>query len=148
MKIKHLDHINLSVANFDNTVAWYNRIFDFKLVEEALQDGVRWGVIRSGEALLCIFEHPERQHVDRFQLASQRFHGMAHFGLRITSESEWLEVVERERLPLLYDGVIRWPHSRAWYVNDPTGYEVEVALWTDDQIKFTEPIATPTDKYT
>jgi len=148
MKIKHLDHINLSVTDFDKTVAWYGRLFDFKLVEEALQDGVRWGVIRSGEALLCIYEHPERKFLDRFELGDHKLHGMAHFGLRILSKSEWLEIVEREQVPVLYDGVISWPHSQAWYVNDPTGYEIEVALWNDDQIQFTESTATPTDKYT
>ncbi len=68
--VKHLDHINLSVTDFDQSIDWYARIFDFELVEEALQDGVRW------------------------------------------------------------------PHSLAWYVKDPTGYEIEVALWNDDEVRF------------
>jgi hypothetical protein len=105
-------------------------------VEEGLQDGVRWGVIRSGDAMLCIYEHAERRHLDRFELGDHKLHGMAHFGLRITDENEWLETIERENLPLLYDGVIQWPHSLAWYITDPTGYEIEVALWKDGRIDF------------
>jgi len=136
MNVKHLDHINLSVADFEQTVDWYTRIFDFELVEEGLQDGIRWGVIKSGEALLCIYEHPQRRHLDRFELGDHNLHGMAHFGLRINDQAEWLDTVEREKVPILYDGVIRWPHSLAWYVTDPTGYEIEVALWDGDQIQF------------
>lgn len=136
MNVKHIDHINLSVADFDETVDWYRRIFGFELVEEALQDGIRWGVVKSGEAMLCIYEHPERQHLDRFKLGDRGLHGMAHFSLRISDEAEWLDIVEREKVPILYDGVIRWPHSLAWYVNDPTGYEIEVTLWNDDRIAF------------
>ncbi len=138
MNVKHLDHINLSVANFEHTVDWYARIFDFELVEEGLQDGIRWGVIQSGEALLCVYEHPARRHLDRFELGDHHLHGMAHFGLRITDEADWLDIVEREKVPILYDGVIRWPHSLAWYVKDPTGYEIEVALWNGDRITFPE----------
>lgn len=136
MAVQHLDHINLSVADFDETVAWYGRILDFELLEEGIQDGIRWGVIRSGEALLCIYEHPGRLHLDRFELADRNLHGMAHFGLRITDESDWVRTVEREKIPILYDGVIRWPHSQAWYINDPTGYEIEVALWNGNRIEF------------
>lgn len=136
MIVKHLDHINLSVTDFDQSVDWYRRVFDFALVEEGIQDGVRWGVIKSGEALLCLYEHRDRHHLDRFELGDHHLHGMAHFGLRITNEIEWLAVVEREQVQVLYDGVIRWPHSLAWYVNDPTGYEIEVALWNRDQIEF------------
>ena len=79
MKIKHLDHINMTVRDFDQTVDWYGRVFDFVLVEEAVTEGIRWGVIRSGEALLCIYEDPSRKHLDRFEL---RVHGAAP-GIRV-----------------------------------------------------------------
>jgi lactoylglutathione lyase len=136
MNVRHLDHINMTVRDFDQTVDWYGRVFDFELVEEALTEGVRWGVIRSGEALLCIYEDPDREHLDRFELRDRSLHGMAHFGLRITGVEEWLETVEREKIEVLYDGEIAWPHSRSWYIKDPTGYEIEVALWADDRVAF------------
>ena len=61
---------------------------------------------------------------------------MAHFGLRITDVEEWLETVDREKIEVLYGGEITWPHSRSWYIEDPTGYEIEVALWADDRVTF------------
>jgi len=137
--VKHLDHLNISVRDFDETVKWYARVFGFAKVEDGVQDGVRWGVIRGGDAMLCIYEHPSRKHLARFELAGRKVHGVSHFGLRITDEKEWLAIVEREKLDILYDGVIGWPNSQSWYLKDPTGYEIEVALWTNDQIGFGTP---------
>ena len=136
MKIRNLDHVNVTVRNFDETVDWYRRVFGFELVEDKVTDRVRWGVIRSGDAMLCIYEHPHRQYLDRFKLKDRDLHGMAHFGFRITDADEWLETVERENIRILYDGEIAWPHSRSWYINDPTGYEIEVVLWSEDEIEF------------
>ncbi len=31
MNLKNIDHLNLTVANFDETVAWYGRVFGFEL---------------------------------------------------------------------------------------------------------------------
>ena len=33
MKVKHLDHLNLSVASFEKTSDWYQRVFGFAVVE-------------------------------------------------------------------------------------------------------------------
>ncbi len=136
MQVKHLDHLNMSVTSFADTADWYRRVFDFEIVEEGVQDGKPWGVIRSGEALLCIYEHPGLEKLDRFQMGDRGLHFLAHYGLRITDKREWLATVERESLTILYDGPIRWPHATAWYILDPTGWEIEVALWDDDQVTF------------
>jgi len=133
MRVKHLDHLNLTVRDFDETADWYNRVFGFEIVEDKVDDeGVRWGVLRGGEALLCIYEHPDLE----FQRRPKGLHLMAHFGLRITDREEWERTLERERLELDWGGITRWPHSYAWYVNDPTGWQIEVALWDDDTVAF------------
>ena len=138
MKVRNLDHLNLAVRDFNETVDWYRRVFGFEKVEEGLQDGVRWGVIRAGDAMLCIYEHPDYEFLDRFELADRKLFGLSHFSLRIDDPDSWLEIARRERLTFLYDGEIPWPHSRAWYIQDPTGYEIEVACWNDDTIRFNE----------
>ena len=63
-------------------------------------------------------------------------HYLAHFGLRITNKESWENIITTEGLPLLYDGVIQWPHSLAWYITDPTGWEIEVVYWENDTISF------------
>ncbi|MGH7162979.1 MAG: VOC family protein [Planctomycetota bacterium] len=134
MGVRQLDHLNLTVKSYDETADWYRRVFGFEIVEEAITDGVRWGVLKSGEAMLCVYEHPERRFVD--DLEERRIHGINHFGLRITDREAWEETVRRESVEVDYGGPVRWPHSTAWYVSDPTGYTIEVALWDDDSVRF------------
>lgn len=136
MHLKNIDHLNLTVANFDETVAWYNRVFGFTLVEEAMQDDTRWGVIRNGDVMLCIYEFPDCRYEDRFEMRKNGLHGINHFGLRITDRQAWEETIDRKGLTILYGGPVVWPHSTSWYVQDPTGWEIEVALWKEDTIAF------------
>jgi len=132
--VKHLDHLNLTVRSFEETADWYRRVFGFETVEDKVDaDGVRWGVLRAGEALLCIYEHGEFEFGPRD--GSGR-HRLNHFGLRITDREGWEATLAREKLELNWGGETRWPHSTAWYVSDPTGYEIEVALWDHDTVAF------------
>ena len=84
MSVRHLDHVNLTVTDFDKTVAWYGRVFDFVVVEAGVLDGHRWGVIRSGDAMLCIYERPDYTYKDRFQFEREKTHVMRHIGLRFS----------------------------------------------------------------
>jgi len=137
MKVKHLDHLNLTVRDFAETVDWYGRVFGFEVVQDDIEDGVRWGVIRSGEAMLCIYEHKDFEFEDGCARRDRGQHAVNHFALRITDRKEWEETASRQGLKFGYGGgAVRWPHSTAWYVIDPTGYEIEVALWDDDTVRF------------
>jgi catechol 2,3-dioxygenase-like lactoylglutathione lyase family enzyme len=133
MQIKHLDHINLSVASFENTARWYERVFGFRVVENGVREGRPWGVLRGGDAMLCIYEHAELKFEDSEQLGKRGLHGIAHLGFRITDRDAWLKTIKAENLDTYY---WRYPHSESWYVNDPTGWEIEVALWDNDQVRF------------
>ena len=136
MLVSNLDHLNLSVRNFEETVHWYNKIFAFNLVEQGVQDGMPWGVIRCNDAMLCIYEAQDLFLPSKLEMKKKGLHYLAHFGLRITDKESWENIITRENLPLLYDGVIQWPHSLAWYINDPTDWEIEVVYWENDTISF------------
>lgn len=131
-----LDHVNLTVDDLDETIAWYGRVFGFEVVERDVQEGVPWAVLRAGDSMLCVYAYPERRHLGRFELEEANLHGMNHFSLRVDDESAWASVVERESLEILYGGVVEWPHSRSWYVQDPTGHEIEVTAWHDGRPDF------------
>ena len=131
--IQFLDHINLSVADFATSVEFYRRVFEFELVEEGVMQGRPWGIIKSGEALLCLYENQDLTFVSRHD---RNQHGVNHFSLRITDETQWLEKVQKEKLPINYGGPVQHPHSKAWYLNDPTGYEIEVAYWLGGKSQF------------
>ncbi|MEE9311919.1 MAG: VOC family protein, partial [Planctomycetota bacterium] len=83
MKVRNLDHLNLSVRNFDETVEWYGRVFGFEKVEEGVEDGVKWGVIKGGDAMLCIYEHADFKKLEWREEADAGRHYIAHFALRI-----------------------------------------------------------------
>ena len=133
MDAVRFDHLNLSVRDLDETVAWYGRVFGFSVAEEGVWDGVRWAILRSGDTMLCAYHHPEFRFVDNDGLASRHLHGIRHPGFRIADERRWRETVEREGLDA---EEIVYAHSRSWYVYDPTGYEIEVVKWNDDRVTF------------
>ena len=136
MLVKQLDHLNLTVASFDESAAWYRRVFGFEVVERGIvEDQGPWGVLRAGDALLCIYEHPELRFDEYRTHLKKGVHAMAHFGLRITDRSAWEATIEREGVKCVYSDW-RYPHSNSWYVVDPTGWEIEVALWDHDTVQF------------
>ena len=136
MTVKQLDHINLTVADLEASISWYQRVFAFEVVERDIQDGLPWAILRSGDAMLCIYQRPAAEHLDRFELAKRKQHGVSHFALRVEDAKAWQATMDREELTPRYDGAITWKHSTSWYLNDPTGYEIEVVSWHGDQIAF------------
>jgi catechol-2,3-dioxygenase len=136
MSIKQLDHLNLTVKDLNETIAWYKAVFGFEVVEEDLRNGTRWAIIRGGEAMLCIYERPERDLPHLHQVPGSPQHTVSHWGFRITDLEAWLEAVREHNLELEYGGVVDYPYSQSWYVTDPTGYEIEVVYWKEDEIRF------------
>ena len=136
MSVRHLDHLNLSVVDLEQSTDWYGRVFGFTREEQGLHNGVPWAILRSGEAMLCLYEEPTREFIGHEDLRERGLHGLNHFGLRIDDREAWEALIEREGLVVRYGGRVDWPHSDAWYVVDPTGYEIEVVLWHDDRVRF------------
>lgn len=136
MNVKHLDHLNLSVSNFKESADWYHRIFGFEIVEEGKYRGSPWGVLKSGDAMLCIYEDPVRKYFDGDDLRSKGMHGINHFALRIVDKKNWEKTIARENVEVYYGGAYRWSHSTSWYIKDPTGYDIEVVNWDDDKAQF------------
>lgn len=133
MNVRNLDHLNLTVKNVDDSKKWYHDLFDFNEVESGVRSGVRWSILRSGDAMLCMYEHPELEEPDE---ANGSTHKIYHFGLRITDREQFEQRIKQHKVPVEYGGAIRYPHSWSWYVSDPTGYEIEVALWDENTVKF------------
>lgn len=131
-----IDHLNLTVRNFAETVAWYQRIFGFELVEEGMEREGPWGILRSGDSMLCIYERPNRIAPDQDRDTAERHHRVYHFGLRVPDRKAWENALECERLPTYYNSPLRYPHSTSWYVTDPSGHMIEVAYWDDDRVTF------------
>jgi len=134
MGVQALDHLNMTVQSFEDSAAWYARVLGFEVVEKGVYDGEPWGILKSGSALLCLYQHPELGKADSEGPPSGQH--LNHFGLRISDRAAWEDTIAREKVKVAYDGPVRWPHSTSWYIEDPSGYEIEVALWDDNRIAF------------
>lgn len=129
--VAQLDHINFTVNNFEESTQWYKKVFGFELVENGIRKNTRWGILKSGSTMLAIYERPEKAlHHD------EKYHHIYHFALRLKNKDEWEEVVKKYQLKIEYGEPIKYPHSTSWYIQDPTGHEIEVVIWDNDIIKF------------
>ena len=135
-KVK-LDHLNLTVDSFRASVEWYGAMFGFEVVEEGIDEDERpWGVLRSGDSMLCIYEDETRKMLPKGHPDADGLHRIYHFGLRIT-DRDHLEAMLREReIPTFHGSPVHYAHSTSWYVKDPTGHMIEVVLWNGDSVAF------------
>lgn len=138
-KLNHpirVDHMNMTVKDLDQSVEWYGNVFGFYLVEKGNYSGRRWTILRSGEFMLCLYQSP---NAEPKKISFGDYPRVSHFGFRITNREVWEKIMIEQAIPLRPDEPIRYPHSWSWYVLDPSGYEIEVTLWDNDQILFNEP---------
>lgn len=130
--IAKLDHINFTVNNLQESITWYQKVFHFELVESGRSaKGKRWGILKSGDSMLAITEYPEKKVYE-----GEEFHQSYHFGLRLDDAKEWQEKIDKYQLKTYYMSPVKYPHSTSWYVKDPTGNEIEVAIWKNNEIRF------------
>lgn len=127
--ISQLDHLNLSISNFDETVAWYRRILGFTPVESGVQSGQRWCILRAGEAMLCLYDAPD---------TVGRSGGFNHLALRIRDRAALERSLREHQVPINHGGLWRHPHSDAYYLVDPAGNHLELVLWDQDQVSFAD----------
>jgi len=125
--ISTLDHLNLNVPNYDATLTWYQTVLGFEVVESGIHLGAPWSILRAGNAMLCMYAVDE---------TSTHHQTLNHIGLRITDRQALEAALSKHQVPVRYGGPYRFPHSTAFYVQDPAGNELELAVWDDDVVRF------------
>lgn len=131
-----LDHLNLTVKNLSESIEFYQEIFDFSLVEKGLSGGVDFAILRVRSSMLCLYEFAARTFLGPRELKNAQIHGLNHLALSVTDEDEFLRRLKLSKIEIKYGGVVKYPHSSAYYIDDPTGYEIEVVVWNEGQIRF------------
>jgi len=126
LKITGIDHINLTVKNLDESCKFWKNLFGFETLEEILKENGR--IIGNKNAILALYENP---NFGKYKKA-----GFNHLSFHIENFDE----VEQKCLDLghkiQYGGVLKWKYSRSIYINDPNGYEIELAeVWGGGLVK-------------
>lgn len=130
--IAKLDHLNLSVKNYQESINWYQKIFGFEVVEEGTNmNGRPYGIIKSEETMIALNEDPERG-----EPKEHNQHLMNHFGFKLLNKDFWIETLKKFNLKTYYGSPVEYPNSTSWYVKDPTGHEIEVSIWNNNKIIF------------
>ncbi len=134
MKIK-LDHINLTVQNIQESITWYSKIFGFELVEKGIgKDGEPWAIVNSDDSMIAMGEVKGKLSP---QISDDsQFHKIYHFGIRVSNSSQWEKIVSENNLRIFYGGVVDYPHSKSWYIHDPSGHTIEVSCTEGEKLKF------------
>jgi catechol-2,3-dioxygenase len=129
-----IDHVNMSVADLAESLQWYFEIFGFSVVESGQSDeGRPWAIVKSGDCMLCLYEETGR---GKREEAQDGPHVIYHFGLRVRDREAWEDLIATKAVRVLYGGAYKHPHSTSWYVQDPSGHEIEVAYWDEDVVRF------------
>lgn len=134
-RVRHLDHLNMTVKSLAESLDFYREILGFEIAETGPPDPYPWAIVRSGEAMLCLYEHEHVPEGPRYP-EPPREQGLRHFALRIVNGPAFYELLKERRIPIIYGGPVRWPHSTSYYIADPSGHQIEVVVWDDDEIRF------------
>jgi catechol 2,3-dioxygenase-like lactoylglutathione lyase family enzyme len=134
--VRHIDHLNMTVRDLRASLEFYRTLFGFEVVERGQPVGEpSWAIVRSGDAMLCLYEHPKVPLGPKYP-ERPRLQDVRHFALRIVDGTAFVALLAELGIEMAYGGPVRWPHSTSYYISDPTGHQIEVVLWDDDQIRF------------
>lgn len=130
-----LDHINLTVNNIEETIEWYAKVFDLKLLENGINnENNRWAIIGRNDSMICMTEQKNRLSPSIEEI--EQYHQINHFGFRVPDRKTWEDKINKHKLKLYYGGINEYPNSCSWYVKDPTGYTIEVSYTNSEILKF------------
>lgn len=134
MKIK-MDHVNLTVNNLNDSRKWYESVFEMTLLEHGTTwDERPWAIMGRDGTMICMTEKSLPDKSENFDESAP--HAINHFGIRVDNEDAWRKIVEKMQLKLYYGGINEYPHSRSWYVKDPTGHTIEVSYSGGKPLRF------------
>lgn len=115
LQAKVIDHINMTVKDLDESVAFYRGLFGFTVLKKQPEKNSK--IIGNDAIKLCLYQGDG---------AGDRT-GIAHFGFNVTNFDDVIEQCESRGVKVLYGGVLEWKESRSVYIEDPNGYEIELS---------------------
>ena len=118
-----LDHIALSVKNVDESIAFYQKVFQFKEIENTASDSkTRWLLIGKNKQLHLIprpnLEVKTNKAV-HFALATSNLDSFIQHLINLKIEfSDWKNTINKD--------YVRKDGIQQFYFQDPNGYWIEI----------------------
>ncbi len=115
-----IDHVNLEVKNLEQSCDFWFQLLGFELLEDMPEFNGR--IIGTKKALLALYENRE--------FTGPAESGFNHVCFHIANFNDIEQHCKRLGITIKYDGPVQWPQSKSIYINDPNGYEIELAeVW-------------------
>lgn len=125
-------HIGISVANLDESIAWYEKMLGFEEVMrmdrgETIED-MKIGHIRRGNCYIELFQVAGAKPLPEYRRdpnADLGVHGLAHFGLQVNSVKAALEELQAKGVEVAM-GPIDTPGVAFVFIRDNSGNAFEL----------------------
>jgi len=126
LKTTGIDHANLTVRNLEETCKFWKDLLGFELLEDIPEQ--KGKIIGNENAMLTLYENPNFKEYIKT--------GFNHLSFHIENFAEAETICKELKLKIGYGGIIEWTKSRSIYINDPNGYEIELAeVWGGGLVK-------------
>ena len=128
-------HIGLSVKDMEESIKWYDDIFELKLLSRMTlpHNGVRLAFLGNGDFFIELFEvpdakplPPERSHPDTDNMT----HGCKHFCVCVDNNREFVKNLKARGVKVVFEP--EGAPSYCAFILDPTGNVIEVFDKTND----------------
>jgi lactoylglutathione lyase len=119
-----IDHINMKVRNLEESLVFYNKVFNFKVKEEGFSQmsESKYSIIGiSNKAMLCLYEDPKFDNIKSH---------VGHIGFNINFKENMIKYLKDSNVKINYyheSGISEYPESKSIYIEDPNGYEIELS---------------------
>ena len=110
-----IDHVNMMVKNLAKSIEFYDQVFGFTIRKDQTEDNSK--IVGNDRIKLCLYEDANMSPDG----------GISHFGFAVENFDEIVANCEKLKVPILYGGAISWEHSRSIYIEDPSGYVIELS---------------------
>ncbi len=118
IQLNQIDHINMKVKDFEETINFYQEHFGFELKEEGKSmSGTPYKIIGSpGKLYLCLYN-------TNYSLDEAPIN---HIGFHVKNFDETLAYIKKNKIRVTMD-TYQYEKSRSIYIEDPNGHEIEIS---------------------
>jgi catechol 2,3-dioxygenase-like lactoylglutathione lyase family enzyme len=125
------DHVGISVANLEESIAWYKEMLGFEEVMRMSEDAankMEIGHIRRGNCYIELFQVEGAKPLPEYRLdpsADLRVHGVKHFGFQVDDAHAAVEELKAKGVEIAM-GPIDTPGVCFVFIRDNSGNALEL----------------------